>query len=139
MPASSSLDVGDNGTGLTIECWISPNILTSEEALLEWNNGETFGTHFHINVSGTGTTSGHGAIYFNLGDYSGINHNYGTVDGILNTNGFQHVAVTYDKASGNSVIYYNGAVMAESGVQVTRRRPAIICFWAPGLPEGSCY
>jgi hypothetical protein len=37
VPASSTLNVGVNG-GLTIECWIKPADLTSQHALLEWNN-----------------------------------------------------------------------------------------------------
>jgi len=111
FPATPSLDVGQ-GSGLTVEAWINPANLNLQ-ALFEWNqnNGvpygaEQIGTHLEINES-----SGDGSIWGNLVDTSGVSHNFNSSTGIIVTNQFQHIAMTYDKASGAAVLYYNGAMV----------------------------
>ncbi|PYI88212.1 MAG: hypothetical protein DME26_03975, partial [Verrucomicrobia bacterium] len=53
-----------------------------------------------------------GALYANLKDMSGNDHIIGSNGGVVSANTWQHVAVTYDKASGNATLYVNGAVVA---------------------------
>jgi hypothetical protein len=94
-------------TGLTIEGWICPADL-AERPLAEFNTNGTFGAHFWQSQAtpyGTGT----GCLYANLIDTSGLNHWVTTPAGILVSNLFQHVALTYDQPSGVCRIYYNGA------------------------------
>ncbi len=116
FPASSNLNVGA-GSGLTIECWIKPNNLSTREALVEWNNGAasgvTWGVHFWMSETFGG--SGPGCLYGNVVD-SGATHLINTAPGVLQLNVFQHVAFTYDKASGNAVLYLNGAVVASQSL-----------------------
>jgi hypothetical protein len=110
MPASASLNVGA-GAGLTFECWIKPAALADAQAVAEWNSGSAFGLHLWISQPPP-FGGGSGSIYVNLIDTSGTSHTLTTGGGILNTNGFQHVALSYDKASGITSLYYNGALAA---------------------------
>ena len=110
IPASASLDVGAGG-GLTIECWIKPAALADAQPVAEWNNGAHAGAHFWISQPPP-YGGGWGSIYVNLIDTTGVFHPLTTGGGILNTNGFQHVAMTYDKASGAVRLYYNGEMAA---------------------------
>ncbi len=104
VPASASLNVGLAG-GFTIETWIQPGDVTSGHPLAEWNNGSTYGTHFWI----FGNPQ---SIYMNVLDTSGTSHDLNAPANILNTTNFQHVAATYDKASGVATLYYNGLAVA---------------------------
>ena len=111
FPTSPSLNVGQ-GSGLTVEAWINPASLNLQ-ALFEWNqnNGIAYGagqigTHLEINE-----VAGDGSIWGNLVDTLGVSHNFNSSTGIIVTNQFQHIAMTYDKASGAAVLYYNGAVV----------------------------
>ena len=110
MPASAGLDVGA-GTGLTFECWIKPATLADAQPLVEWNSGANPGLHLWISQPPP-YGSGSGSIYVNLIDTAGASHTLCTAAGILNTNSFQHVALSYDKASGMTSLYYNGALVA---------------------------
>ncbi len=111
FPASANLNVGIS-SGLTIECWIKPNTPSVREALVEWNtgaaSGTTWGVHFWISESFGG--GGPGCLYGNIID-SGANHTVSSATGLLQTSVFQHIALTYDKASGNAVLYLNGTAV----------------------------
>ena len=110
MAASASLNVGA-GAGLTFECWIKPAALADQQAVAEWNSGAAAGLHLWLSVPPP-FGGGSGSIYVNLIDTSGTFHTLTTGGGILNTNDFQHVALSYDKASGIASIYYNGELAA---------------------------
>ena len=109
MPASASLNVGA-GAGLTIECWIKPAALADQQPIVEWNSGAHAGAHFWTSV-GPPYGGGPGAIYVNLIDTTGAFHTLTTGPGVLKTNIFQHVAVSYDKATGLASLYCNGALV----------------------------
>ena len=47
-----------------------------------------------------------------------IDHPLSSAAGLLATNVFQHVAATYDKATGNAVLYLNGAVVAQQSLGI---------------------
>ena len=128
IPASASLDVGAGG-GMTIECWINPVDVANQQALAEWNSGFGPAAHFWISVVPP-YGAGPGSIYLNLIDTSGTYHWLTSAAGIVQTNGFQHVAMTYDKASGIACLYYNGALAASQyeGTFVPQLRT--ICIWA---------
>ncbi|MDB6035005.1 MAG: hypothetical protein JWM16_5343, partial [Verrucomicrobiales bacterium] len=108
------------GQGMTIETWINPSDIQTWHPLVEWNNasgsstGE--GTHFWLSSS---TSSGilPGALYANLMDANFEQaHLIGTPGGIIQSGVWQHVALTYDKASGIARIYRNGAVVAQQSL-----------------------
>jgi hypothetical protein len=102
MPASPSLDIGA-GDGFTIECWVKPNAFdvdVSGAPIIEWDSATTDGLQLW---------SG-GMIFANLKDIHNVAHNL-AVPITLNTNEFQHVALTYDKSSGDACFYYNGLLL----------------------------
>ena len=108
VPASSSLDVG-SGTGLTVELWIKPDQIATGMPLVEWTTPSAHGVHFWIDA-GTGTRG----LFSTLRDINGVDHILSSPGDILTTSAFQHVALTYDKASGVGKIYLNGAVVASN-------------------------
>jgi sugar lactone lactonase YvrE len=112
IPASSSLNVG-SGAGFTIEGWVKPSDLSTPGPLLEWNNGAGgLGTHFWINVPTAIGGNGPGSLFANIVDNGGINHVLSTASNVLFAGTFNHVAVTYDKGSGTTTLFLNGAVVA---------------------------
>jgi len=111
VPASPSLDVGTSD-GLTIECWINPSDVAEQHSIAEWNTSGSWGAHFWIDPLSFG--AGPGALYANIADTGGGWHQIQSASGAVTTNVFQHVALTYDKASGIARIYCNGVVVAES-------------------------
>jgi hypothetical protein len=103
--ASSELNVGAEA-GLTIECWIKPSDLATERPVVEWNNGSSYGVHLWVSQSWF-ANGGPGDLFANIRS-SGADHPLFSSAGALSTNVFQHVAVTYDKATGMGVLYING-------------------------------
>jgi hypothetical protein len=107
VAASPALNVG-TGAGLTVECWINPSDFSQGRPIVEWNTGSgTYGVHFYVNISYAGN------LYANIMDSGGSEHIIYTTSAVVKTNVFQHVALTYDKASGVAKLYYNGAVVLQ--------------------------
>src|SRR6185369_3149181 len=110
FPARSNLDVGV-GNGFSIECWIKPSDLTTGHLLAEWNDGAGgTGVHLWISIPDYG---GLGSIFANLVDTQGVYHYFASNPNVLNTNSFQHIALTYDKTTnGTARIFLNGIAVA---------------------------
>jgi Concanavalin A-like lectin/glucanases superfamily/Immunoglobulin I-set domain len=107
--ANSSLNAGLGG-GMTIECWMKPGDLSRGSIVAEWNDGVGHvGMQLQISVPELG---GLGSVFANILDTSGADHFIASAPGILTPNGFQHIAVTYDKTTGAATIYYNGVAAA---------------------------
>lgn len=113
IPASPTVNVGMGGS-LTIETWINPGDISNQRPLVEWNNGTTWGVHFWISV----ISAGPGSIYANVMDTGNHNHVFASAPGIVKTNSFQHVAMTYNQSSGIGTLYYNGAPVATNSLGV---------------------
>jgi hypothetical protein len=80
---------------------------------VEWNNGAGgIGTLFWISVP-TATSGGPGSLFGSIADLSGGSHQISTAPGLLNTNSFHHVALTYDRASGVTAVYLNGVAVKQ--------------------------
>ena len=109
----SSLDVGQ-GSGLTFEEWIKPTTVTAEELLFEYERalGTLDGADVGVTLS-IHADSG-GILYANVLDTGETPHNFLTPPGLLVPNAWQHVALTYDKASGLAAFYINGASVTVS-------------------------
>ena len=118
VPASPSLNVGAGG-GLTIEGWINSPTITAQQILVEWHRTGTasFGVHMQTGT-GSGGSASAGALYANLVDTSGAYHFIWSAPGLLASNQFQHVALTYNKSSGVGTLYVDGAVVAQSNLGV---------------------
>jgi hypothetical protein len=111
VPASSSLNVGLS-SGLTIEGWINPRTIASQQPIVEWNSGSTCGAHFWMSVANVGN------LYANVVDSGNGSHSFSSSPGIIVTNQFQHVALTYDKSSGLGRLYLNGILVAQQNLGV---------------------
>jgi hypothetical protein len=111
VPASAALDAGA-GAGVTIELWLKPEDLNPPSALLEWSTitGPQPGLHFYTSVSSPGS------LFANLTDVTGVAHHFNSPGGVLTAGVFQHVAFTYDRASGRARFYVNGANVAENTI-----------------------
>ena len=113
VPGHSGLDVG-TGDGFTIETWIKPIDMDTQQPLVEWNNpqaaGHKFGLHLWINVERWGG-SVRGSIYANLFD-GAAHHTILTDPDILQPNVYQHVALTFDRINGIAKLFLNGDVKA---------------------------
>jgi uncharacterized repeat protein (TIGR02543 family) len=112
IPAVSNLDVG-LGPGFTIEAWIKPVDLM-RRPIVEWNSSTgtpPYGVSFWASQAAS-AGGGPGCLFANVLDASGQSHLISSAGGLLASNLFQHVALTYDKASGSGTIYLNGAVVA---------------------------
>ena len=107
VPASSRLDVGA-GSGFTIETWVNPSDVMAWQPLVEWNNGGAYGVHLWLNVDWGGLT-GPGGIYANIVGTDRAEHLIGSGEARLRPNVFHHVALTFDKASGLTQLYLDGA------------------------------
>jgi hypothetical protein len=122
--ASSSLNVG-LGNGFTIETWINPANLNLQP-IFEWNTGipednpdASVGVHLWITTySADGVTIGPGTLFANLEDTNIAFHTIASAAGILTANTFQHVALTYDKTTGVTVLYRNGVPVATANLGV---------------------
>jgi hypothetical protein len=119
VPASPSLDVGPSG-GFTIEGWVSSPTITAQQIIVEWHDtGNLYGFGVHMQT-GTGSAGGAspGALYANVVDTGGNYHFIWSNPNVLVANQFQHVALTYDEASGMGTLYVNGALVAQSNLGV---------------------
>jgi uncharacterized repeat protein (TIGR01451 family) len=127
LPASPALNVGV-ASGLTVELWIHPRDLQARP-MVEWNQG-TIGAHFWISVP----NSGSGNLQVNLVDVNGTHHGLVSGGGIVHTQGFQHVAVTYDRITGIGTLYHDGRILLQSNLGVFTPNTALDLFF--GGPRG---
>lgn len=104
---SASMNVGQ-GSGFTIEAWIKPANVSIGLPIVEWAVPSNFGVHFW--------TFNNGALYANIVDVNGNHHIIQSQTGVLTNGGFQHVSVTYDKASGVSRLIVNGVMTTQSSL-----------------------
>lgn len=112
VPASSSLNVGA-GNGFTVGMWIKPSSFNLQD-LIEWNNAGFVGVHMTLNVPNLG--GGEGSLWANIVDSGGGDHQLSSTTGLISTNAFQHVALTYDKLSGQAKLYINGSAVAATNL-----------------------
>jgi hypothetical protein len=120
------LNVG-SGQGLTIETWIQPASATTMMPVVEWNADQgynPYGVHFWISVGG-----GPGCLFANLVDSAGNYHVIQTGPGLLTATAFQHVALTYDKPSGQAKLYLNGQVVATQNLGSFTAQTSYDCYF----------
>jgi hypothetical protein len=115
ISANSNLDVGQ-GDGLTLEAWIDPSSITNLYPIFEWNPGDGvtyWGVHMYVFPAGV-TNGPTGYLYADVQGIGDVWHQIQTSGDVVTAHSFQHVALTYDKASGIARLYRNGTVVAET-------------------------
>ncbi len=107
IPASSNLDIGATGSGITIEGWIIPNYSATEDLpIVEWDSASTDGLQLWAETPYR--------LYMNVKDTAGNDHALFSANNLINTNTWQHVAGTYDKNTGIAALYINGVAVAST-------------------------
>jgi len=115
ISASPALDVG-KGNGFTFECWIKPVSVTQQMLIAEYE--KAIGTYDWADVGFNFGIHASSELVYNLVDDTANHsaHEIITPPNLLVANVWQHIALTYDKASGIAVIYINGAVAVQSNL-----------------------
>ncbi len=111
--ATPSLNVGA-GAGFTIEGWIYPTNVSQLLPIAQYQQQLQFSFVGGVTLQISNPTNNTGNIYANIVDTTGFGHPLISSSGIVTNGGWQHVALTYDKASGTTIIYLNGTNVAQS-------------------------
>ncbi|HEY2329016.1 MAG TPA: LamG domain-containing protein [Verrucomicrobiae bacterium] len=106
IPDNQILDVG-SGEGFTVSAWIKPSNVYGIYNIIEWND---YLCAFEIGQH----PSDQGILLASVFDSDRNNHFLRSGAGTIVANVFQHIALTYDKASGVGTLYVNGTVVAQS-------------------------
>lgn len=121
-PCNSTLNV--NGDGLTMTAWIKPSESAGYHPILQWTDSSGRGVNLRIGHSPADL----GVLY---GDLLAANNLFVLVSppGIVVSGKFQFVALTYDKTSGQALLYLNGMVVAETQLNTPMSFSSMIDFW----------
>jgi subtilisin-like proprotein convertase family protein len=115
----SGLWVCANNNGFTQTAPTSTNIVYG---VAEVNQIQTNGVQFWVSATssmpgGTNTlVNTNGCLYANLIDVSNVWHEIYSAPGLLQSNVFQHVALTFDTNSGLAKLYFNGTNVATTNL-----------------------
>ena len=109
IPGNAALDTKLNN-GFTLMAWINPTDVSKYNPIFEWvEAGISCGTQFYIYPP----SGGLGTLYALIGDTEGHAHYFNSFPEAVASGTFQHVALTYDKASGIGKIFCNGVMVAQ--------------------------
>jgi hypothetical protein len=112
IPDNPVLDVGAGG-GFTVTAWIKPSDIQGLHPILEWQPGATMPSSLGIQLWIGDNPSSQGVLCAYFIDTNG-NHfvHVPSSWGTLVTDTWQHVAVTYNRASGIISLYVNGKAVS---------------------------
>jgi hypothetical protein len=79
---------------------------------------QTNGVQLWVSVTNSVIRSS-GCLYADLVDTNNVSHIIYSPPGLIQTNGMQHVALTYDRSSGIAALYYNGTNVATTNFGVS--------------------
>jgi RHS repeat-associated protein len=113
VPAHPRLNVTGS---FTLEAWVNPQGLNVQRPVVEYGAPGVFGVHLWLNVNQAATGVSPGSLYANIVDSGGGFHILGSVGGLVASNVWSHVALTYDRPAGLARLYVNGAPVATSQV-----------------------
>jgi hypothetical protein len=135
VPPSPPLDVGA-GSGLTVELWIRPDRVYEGRPLVEWHQPDAArNAYFWICLGAPGSLDA------NLVAEDGSRRELGTPGGVVLQGLWQHVALTYDRDSGNARIYHNGMVVAHAALGSFRVRTTgdLVFGYSPAVGLGEFF
>jgi len=105
IPASRSLDVGADD-GFTITAWIKPSDVNGLHPIVQWSDNYALNLWIGVRPFENGVLRGD--IVEPGGNHFLVSH-----PGVLVSGVWQHIAFTYDKASGVGTLYLNGVIVAQ--------------------------
>jgi hypothetical protein len=109
VPASSSTNTL---SAITVEAWVYPQA-TKEKPVLEFNSGSAVGVQLWLSNNSGNTFD---ALYINFVSTDGTSHIVTSPSSLIVGNTWQHVAGTYDKATGIANLYVNGQLAKSSSI-----------------------
>jgi uncharacterized repeat protein (TIGR01451 family) len=119
--ASPSLNVGTN-QGFSLEGWIFvPDLRLNP--IFEWND-ETVNVGPHLWVS----QNNPGTLFANLVDTANTSHPIISAPNVVTNGVWQHVALTYNRSSGNAKLFANGTVVQQQNLGIFTPRTTMD-FW----------
>ena len=148
VPANSSIDAGQGGS-LSVEGWINPTSVANQQPIVEW--GPVYFGEIELRISAPANAGGNGpgCLFAKLRGTDGEQFTLASAPGVITAGTLQHVALTYDNASGIGTLYVNGEVVQQSIIgQVTPQTsdnfyigysPAQSLYWGGVLDEISLY
>ncbi|MGZ4963312.1 MAG: protein kinase domain-containing protein, partial [Limisphaerales bacterium] len=113
IPGNPSLDM-ENQPGLTISMWIKPVDVDGFHPILEWHSPSTARHTIGVQLRLARSKESQGELTAIIVDMEGHYHTLKSAQGVVIKDVFQHVAVTYNRATGTGTLYLNGQVVAES-------------------------
>jgi hypothetical protein len=128
IPDNPVLDVGA-GDGFTVTAWIKPSRVDGIYIGIEWCD--------YLCVFEIGQTpSDQGVLDASVFDSDRNNHFLITRPRTIVPNVFQHIALTYDKASGIGTLYVNGTIVNQShlGSYIPLTKGGLRIGFRPGVP-----
>jgi subtilisin-like proprotein convertase family protein len=127
VPYSPRLDVGATN-GFTIEGWVRLANTNSVMPLVRYLNGANFaeGVGLVLNSDGQSFAPGRVALY--MVGTNGVTQTNATLNAVLGTNVWQHLAWTFDIGSGESRLYVDGALVLSHNFGVVRPETRLDLF-----------
>ena len=113
VPFNSSLDM-ESRDGLTLSLWIKPSDVSGFHPILEWYSSNTLPLGIGSQLRLGQNARSQGVLEAVIVDMNGHYHVLRSPPDTVVANSFQHVAVTYDQATGAGILYLNGRVVAQS-------------------------
>jgi hypothetical protein len=111
IPYHPSLNVG-GGEGLTISVWIQPSNIAGLHPIWQWTMPGP--TPYGVTLRIAHQPGDRGVIYGDFIDADGNLHELTSPPGTVANGEFQHVALTYEKSSGQAILYLNGGGVAQA-------------------------
>jgi hypothetical protein len=111
IPYHGSLNVG-GGEGLTISVWFQPSNIAGLHPIWQWTMPGP--TPYGVTLRVARQPGDQGVIYGDFIDADGSLHELTSLPGMVVNGRFQHVALTYDKSSGQALLYLNGVIVAQA-------------------------
>ena len=112
----ADLNSGTDGGGLTISAWIRPDSVSGLHPILEWNPINRIPGTIGVQLWLGNAPGSQGVLAAHMVGAEGDSGNYQphsliSRPGTVVAGRFQHVAATYDKTTGNGVLYVNGQIV----------------------------
>ncbi len=102
------------GDGLTISAWIKPNNVSGFHPIIEWNPSNKMPGVIGVQLWIGNVPGSQGVLAAHVVGSDTKPHSLISMPGTLVPGVFQHVVATYDKSTGDGVLYVNGVVVVRA-------------------------